>query len=163
MNQLGITTEDRPAVGAALKKAELTNNPAAAIETSDGEIITGKTSALLGASSAMLINVIKRLADIPDDVLFLSPSIIEPITRLKTESMGSHNPRLHVDEVLIALSICAATNPVAKKALEQLPRLKGLEAHSSVMLSSVDVQTFKKLGIHMTCEPKSQTKKLYHK
>ena len=163
MNQLGITTEDRPAVGAALKKAELTNNPAAAIETSDGEIITGKTSALLGASSAMLINVIKRLADIPDDILLLSPSIIEPITRLKTESMGSHNPRLHVDEVLIALSICAATNPVAKKALEQLPRLKGLEAHSSVMLSSVDVQTFKKLGIHMTCEPKSQTKKLYHK
>ncbi len=163
MNQLGITTSDRPAVGAALKKAELTENPAAAVEMPDGEVITGRTSDLLGASSAMLINVIKRLADIPDEVLLLSPSIIEPITRLKTESMGSHNPRLHIDEVLIALSICAVTNPVAKKALEQLPALKGLEGHSSVMLSSVDVQTFKKLGINMTCEPKSQTKKLYYK
>lgn len=163
MHQLGISTEDRPAVGAALKKAELTNKPAAAIETADGKIITGKTSELLGASSAMLINLIKTLADIPDDVLLLSPAIIEPITKLKIQSMGSHNPRLHVDEVLIALSICAVTNPVAKKALEQLPRLKGLEAHSSVMLSTVDVQTFKKLGIHMTCEPKSETKKLYHK
>ncbi len=163
MNQLGITTADRPSAGAALKKADETAEPAAAVEMPDGEIITGKTSALLGASSAMLINVIKRLADIPDEVLLLSPSIIEPITKLKTESMGSHNPRLHVDEVLIALSICAATNPVAKKALEQLPALKGLEGHSSVMLSSVDVQTFKKLGINMTCEPKSQTKKLYYK
>ena len=138
----------------------------------DGTIITGKTSELLGASSAMILNVIKRLADIPDESLLLSPQIIEPITRLKTDSMGSINPRLHVDEVLIALSICAATDPVAKKALEQLPRLQGLEAHSSVMLSSVDTQTFKKLGIHMNCEPKSQTKtcepkyqtsKLYHK
>ncbi len=163
MNQLGITTADRPSAGAALKKAEITGEPAAAIEMPDGEIITGKTSALLGSSSAMLINVIKKLANIPDEILLLSPSIIEPITKLKTESMGSHNPRLHVDEVLIALSICAATNPVAKKALEQLPALKGLEGHSSVMLSSVDVQTFKKLGINMTCEPKSQTKKLYYK
>lgn len=163
MNQLDVTVNDRPAVAAALKKAEETNDPAAAIEMDDGTIITGKTSELLGASSAMILNVIKRLADIPDESLLLSPQIIEPITRLKTDSMGSVNPRLHVDEVLIALSICAATDPVAKKALEQLPRLQGLEAHSSVMLSSVDTQTFKKLGIHMTCEPKSQTKKLYHK
>lgn len=163
MNQLGISTADRPAVSAALKKAEETSNPAAALQMSDGEIITGKTSDLLGASSAMLINVIKRLANIPDEILLLSPAIIEPIQKLKTDCMGSINPRLHVDEVLIALSICAATNPVAKRALEQLPKLKGLEAHSSVMLASVDVQTFKKLGIHMTSEPYSQTKKLYHK
>ena len=163
MNQLGISTKDRPAVDAALCKAEETCNPAAAMELPSGEIITGKTSALLGASAAMILNVIKRLADIPDDVLLLSPSIIEPIQKLKTDSMGSINPRLHVDEVLIALSICAATNPVAKKALEQLPALRGLEAHSSVMLASVDVQTFKKLGVRMTCEPRSQTKKLYHK
>ncbi len=163
MNQLGISTKDRKAVDAALDKAEQTGNPAAAMELPDGEIITGKTSTLLGASSAMILNVIKRLADIPDDVLLLSPSIIEPIQKLKTDSMGSVNPRLHVDEVLIALSICAATNPVAKKALEQLPALRGLEAHSSVMLASVDVQTFKKLGVRMTCEPRSQTKKLYHK
>ncbi len=163
MNQLGISTEDRPAVGAALKKAEETNDTAAALQMADGTIITGKTSELLGASSAMLINVIKRLANIPDEILLLSPAIIEPIQKLKTDCMGSINPRLHVDEVLIALSICAATNPVAKKALEQLPKLKGLEAHSSVMLASVDTQTFKKLGINMTCEPNSHTKKLYHK
>ncbi len=163
MNQLGISVNDRPAVSAALKKAEDTNDPAAALQMPDGKIITGKTSELLGASSAMLINVIKEFANIPDEIPLLSPAIIEPIQRLKTDSMGSQNPRLHVDEVLIALSICAATNPVAKKALEQLPKLKGLEAHSSVMLASVDVQTFKKLGIHMTCEPKSQTKKFYQK
>ena len=163
MNQLGISTKDRKAVDAALNKADETGNPAAAMELDDGEIVTGKTSSLLGASAAMILNVIKRLADIPDDVLLLSPSIIEPIQKLKTDSMGSVNPRLHVDEVLIALSICAATNPVAKKALEQLPALRGLEAHSSVMLASVDVQTFKKLGVRMTCEPRSQTKKLYHK
>ena len=163
MNQLGISTEDRHAVGAALRKAEETGEPAAAMELEGGEIVTGKTSYLLGASSAMILNVIKRLADIPDDVLLLSPSIIEPIQKLKTDSMGSVNPRLHVDEVLIALSICAVDNPIAKKALEQLPALRGLEAHSSVMLASVDVQTFKKLGVRMTCEPRSQTKKLYHK
>ena len=163
MNQLGISTEDRPCVNAALKKAEATNDTAAALQMDDGTIITGKTSDLLGASSAMLINVIKRLANSPDEILLLSPSIIEPIQKLKTDSMGSVNPRLHVDEVLIALSICAATNPVAKKALEQLPRLKGLEAHSTVMLATVDIQTFKKLGINMTCEPRSHTKKLYHK
>ena len=163
MNQLGISTADRPAVGAALNKAELTGEPAAAMELPGGEIVTGKTSDLLGASSAMILNVIKRLADIPDDVLLLSPSIIEPIQKLKTHSMGSVNPRLHVDEVLIALSICAVDNPTAKKALEQLPALKGLEAHSSVMLATVDVQTFKKLGVRMTCEPRSQTKKRYQK
>ncbi len=163
MNQLGISVENRPAVNAALSKAEATGAPAAAIQMDDGTIITGKTSDLLGASSAMLINVIKKLANIPEEILLLSPAIIEPIQKLKTDAMGSVNPRLHVDEVLIALSICAATNPVAKKALEQLPLLKGLEAHSSVMLASVDVQTFKKLGINMTSEPRSQTKKLYIK
>ena len=163
MNQLGISVKDRHAVGAALGKAEETGAPAAAMELPDGEIVTGKTSDLLGASSAMILNVIKRLADIPDDVLLLSPSIIEPIQKLKTDSMGSVNPRLHVDEVLIALSICAVDNPTAKKALEQLPALRGLEAHSSVMLATVDVQTFKKLGVRMTCEPRSQTKKLYQK
>ena len=111
----------------------------------------------------MLINVLKKLANISDDMLLLSPAVIEPIQKLKIEHMGNHNPRLHVDEVLIALSICAATNTMAKMALDQLPKLKGMEAHSSVILSGVDAQTFKKLGVHMTCEPQSQTKKLYHK
>ena len=163
MNQLDITTADRAPVKAALEKAEQTGAPAAAMELPDGTLITGKTSPLLGASSAMLINVIKRLANIPDEIPLLSPAIIEPIQRLKIDRLGNHNPRLHVDELLIALSICAATNPVAKKALEQLEKLSGLEAHSTVMLAGVDIQTFKKLGVNMTCEPMSQTKKLYHK
>ena len=163
MNQLKISSDDRRCVAAALKKAEETGAPAAAMELADGSLITGKTSPLLGATSAMLINVLKRLARIPDEIPLLSPAVIEPIQALKINNMGNHNPRLHADEVLIALSICAATNPVAKRALEQLPKLRGLQAHSSVMLATVDIQTFKKLGVNMTNEPKSQTKKLFHK
>ena len=162
LNQCSITIDDRPTVKAALQKAEATGAPATAIELDDGTIITGKTSALLGASSSMLLNVLKVLAGIPDDIQLLSPTIIEPIQQMKVGVLGNHNPRLHTDEVLIALSICAATNGTAKKALEQLEKLKGLEGHSSVILSRVDEQTFKKLGVNMTCEPKYQTKKLYH-
>ena len=163
MNQLGISVKDRAVVKAALDKAEETGAPACAIQLENGELITGKTSALLGASSALLINVLKRLAGIPDDMYLLSPAVIEPIQELKINHMGNHNPRLHTDEVLIALSICAATNPMAKQALAQLPKLRDLEAHSSVILASVDSQTFKKLGVHMTNEPQTQTKKLYHR
>ena len=162
LNQCSITVDDRPTVKAALQKAEATGAPATAIELDDGTIITGKTSALLGASSSMLLNVLKVLAGIPDDIQLLSPTIIEPIQQMKVGVLGNHNPRLHTDEVLIALSICAATSGTAKKALEQLEKLKGLEGHSSVILSRVDEQTFKKLGVNMTCEPKYQTKKLYH-
>ncbi len=162
MNQLGVTIEERPVVSAALKKAELTNGPATAIELTDGRIVTGKTSSLLGASSSMLLNVLKVLGGIPDEVQLLSPTIIEPIQRMKTGVLGNHNPRLHTDEVLIALSICAATDETAKIALEQVEKLKGCEAHSSVILSRVDEQTFRKLGINLTCEPRYQTKKLYH-
>lgn len=162
MNQLGISTKDRPVVQAALDKAELTGGPAAAIELPDGRIITGKTSSLLGASSAMLLNVLKELGGISDDVLLLSPTVIEPIQEMKTEVLGNHNPRMHIDEILIALSICAATDSVAKKALDQIDKLKDLEVHSSVILSRVDEQTFKKLGVNLTCEPQYQTKKLYH-
>ena len=162
MNQMHISTADRPVADAALKKAELTGGPATAIELDDGRIITGKTSSLLGASSSMLLNVLKELAGIPDEVKLLSPTIIEPIQKMKTGVLGNHNPRLHTDEVLIALSICAATSDDAKLAMEQLEKLKGLEAHSSVILSRVDEQTFRKLGINLTCEPKYQTKKLYH-
>ncbi len=162
LNQCSISVDDRPTVKAALQKAEATGAPATAIELDDGTIITGKTSALLGASSSMLLNVLKVLAGIPDDIQLLSPTIIEPIQQMKVGVLGNHNPRLHTDEVLIALSICAATSGTAKKALEQLEKLKGLEGHSSVILSRVDEQTFKKLGVNMTCEPKYQTKKLYH-
>ncbi|MBR4072497.1 MAG: DUF1846 domain-containing protein, partial [Clostridia bacterium] len=120
MNQLGISTDDRPVAKAALDKAELTGAPATAIQLSNGKIITGKTSSLLGSSSSMLLNVLKELADIPDEVQLLSPKIIEPIQRMKTGVLGNHNPRLHIDEVLIALSICAATDEAAKLALEQV-------------------------------------------
>lgn len=162
MNQLGISVADRPVVNAACDKAEFTGAPATAIQLDDGRIITGKTSSLLGASSSMLLNALKELGGIPDDIELLSPTIIEPIQRMKTGVLGNHNPRLHTDEVLIALSICAATNGTAKKALDQVEKLHGFEAHSSVILSRVDEQTFRKLGVNMTCEPKYQTKKLYH-
>ncbi|MGN1320135.1 MAG: DUF1846 domain-containing protein [Acutalibacteraceae bacterium] len=162
MNQLGISHKDRPVVQAALDKAEATGGPATAIQLENGRIITGKTSSLLGASSSMLLNVLKELGGIPDDIELLSPTIIEPIQNMKTGVLGNHNPRLHIDEILIALSICAATNGTAKKALDQIDKLKGLEVHSSVILARVDEQTFKKLGVNLTCEPKYQTKKLYH-
>ena len=162
MKQVGTTIKDRPVVEAALKKAEQTNAPATAIQLNDGTIVTGKTSSLLGASSSMLLNCLKALAGISDEIDLISPTIIEPIQKLKTEIMGNHNPRLHTDEVLEALSICAVTSDVAKKALEQAGNLKGLEAHSSVILSSVDENVFRKLGVNITFEPKYQTKKLYH-
>ena len=162
MNQMHISTANRPVAAAAIEKSELTGGPATAIQLNDGRIITGKTSSLLGASASMLLNVLKELAGIPDEVKLLSPTIIEPIQKMKTEVLGNHNPRLHTDEVLIALSICAATDAQAKMAMEQLEKLKGLEAHSTVILSRVDEQTFRKLGVNLTCEPKYQTKKLYH-
>ena len=151
MNQLGISPKDRPVVKAALDKAELTNSPAAAIQLEDGKIITGKTSSLLGASSAMLLNVLKELGGISDDVLLLSPTVIEPIQDMKTNVLGNHNPRMHIDEILIALSICAATDEKAKIALQQVDKLKGLEVHSSVILSRIDEQTFKLLGVNLSC------------
>ena len=162
MNQMGISVKDRPVVQAALDKAEATDAPATAIQLESGKIITGKTSSLLGSSSSMLLNVLKELGGIPDDIELLSPTIIEPIQNMKTGVLGNHNPRLHIDEILIALSICAATNGTAKKALDQVSKLKGLEVHSTVILSRVDEQTFKKLGVNLTCEPAYQTKKLYH-
>ncbi len=162
MKQAGVTVDDRPVVSAALNKAEETGAPAVALQLDNGQIITGKTSSLLGASSSLLLNCLKVLAGIPDEIDLISPTIIEPIQKLKTDVMGNHNPRLHTDEILIALSICAATSDIAKKALNQASRLKGAEAHSSVILSRVDENVFRKLGVNITFEPKYQTKKLYH-
>ena len=163
MNQAGVSTEDRPVVGAALLKAEMTGAPAAAMELPDGQIVTGRTTDLLGASAALLLNALKVLAGIPDEVKLISPEVIDPIQNLKVGSLGSHNPRLHTDEVLIALSVCAASDEKAAKAMEQLPKLKGLEVHTSVILSRVDTSTFRKLGVNLTSEPNYQTKKLYHR
>ena len=163
MKNAGLTISDRPVVMAANVRSEQTGGPAAAMEMEDGAILTGKTTTLLGASSALILNALKYLGNIEDDVKLLSPKIIEPIQELKVKHLGNHNPLLHLDEILIALSIAAVTDPMAKKALEQLPKLSGLEVHSSVILSQVDVGVFKKLGVNLTCEPMYQTKKLYHK
>ena len=162
MKQAEADVTDRKVVMPALKKAESTGAPAAAIELPDGTIVTGKTSDLLGSCSAMLLNALKTLGGIPDETLLIAREIIEPIQKLKIGTFGSKNPRLHTDEVLLALSICAANDPLADKALKQVSKLKGCEAHCSVILSAVDENTFRKLGIYLTCEPQYEESRLYH-
>ena len=154
MKKAGVTPEERRVVEAALQLAEKTGKPAAAMELPDGTIVTGKTSDLLGASSALLLNALKALANLPDELHMISPAAIEPIQHLKVDHLGNRNPRLHTDETLIALSISAATNPTAELAMEQLSKLRGCDVHSSVILSSVDERTFKRLGVNLTCEPR---------
>lgn len=153
MKKAGITVNDRAVMAPALQKAALTGLPAAAIQLRDGRIVTGKTSELLGASSALLLNALKALAGIDDDIHLISPVIIEPIQHLKTDHLGNRNPCLHTDETLIALSICAATDEKAELAMQQLDKLIGCEVHSSVILSAVDEKVFKRLGVNLTCEP----------
>ncbi|MFV0242248.1 MAG: DUF1846 domain-containing protein [Lacrimispora sphenoides] len=162
MKQAKITADMRKVVNAANKLAEVKGSPAAALELEDGTIVTGKTTNLLGASAALLLNTVKVLGDIPHDIHLISPSAIEPIQKLKINYLGSKNPRLHTDEVLSAESASAATDPNAQNALEQLPKLKGCDAHTSVLLSDVDVKVFKKLGVNLTCEPIYEEKKIYH-
>ena len=153
---------ERPCVTPALVKAEETGAPAVAIELNDGRIVTGKTSSLLGSSSAALLNALKVLAGIDDATDVISPEILAPIQNLKVDNLGNHNPRLHTDEVLIALAISAVNNPFAARAMAAIPKLKYSEVHSTVILSQVDAQTFRKLGMGLTTEPQYQTKKLYH-
>lgn len=163
MNQAGITVHDRPVVDIALKRAEETGAPAAALELHDGRIVTGKTTNLLGASAALLLNALKELAGIDHKLHVISPEAIEPIQKLKTQYLGSKNPRLHTDEILIALSVSAASNPTAQLALAQLPKLKGCQAHTSVMIGTVDMKQFKKLSIQATFEAKyEKTSNLFH-
>ena len=163
MNSVGVTENDRICRKEALARFEETGEPAFALQLPNGEIVTGKTTKLLGAASAALLNALKSLGGINDRIRLLSPAIIEPVQDLKVNHLGGHNPRLHTDEVLVALSISAATNPVAEIAMQQLEKLKGCEAHSTVILSQVDENLMKKLGINLTCEPVYQSKKLYHK
>lgn len=164
MKQAQITSDDRAVVHAALDREQETGHPAAAIELPDGTLVTGKTSDLLGASAAALLNALKILGHIDHELHLVSPEAIQPIQRLKTDYLGSHNPRLHTDEILIALSASAAANRQAELALNQIPQLQNCEAHSSVLLSSVDEQIFKRLGIRLTCEPKYETsERKYHK
>ncbi len=153
---------DRPVVTSASQRAEATASPAVAIELNDGRIVTGKTTALLGASSAALLNALKALASIDKDEDIISPEILAPIQVLKTDHLGNHNPRLHTDEVLIALAITAVNSDHAARAMDVIGELRNAEVHSTVILSEVDASTFRKLGMHLSCDPKYQTKKLYH-
>ena len=162
MKQAKTSPEMRSVVTPCKELAQELKAPAAAMELGDGTIVTGKTSNLLGASAALLLNAVKELGNIPHDTHLIAPSAIEPIQTLKTTYLGSKNPRLHTDEVLIALSMCAATDRNAQIALEQLPKLRGCQVHTSVMLSSVDINMFKKLGVQLTSEPLYEHKKLYH-
>ena len=162
MKQLGLTGESRAVVPPALEVAERTGEPAAAMEMPDGKILTGKTSELLGCSSALLLNALKYLGGIPDEVHLISPEVIGPVQNLKVNVLGNKNPRLHIDELLVALSICAVTDPNAKQAVAQLQKLRGCEVHTTVILSEADEDSFRRLGVRLTSEPKYQTSKLYH-
>ena len=162
MNKSGVNTSYRAVVKKALEKAAITGGPATAIELNDGTIVTGKTSSLMGASASALLNALKKLGGINDELLILPQVVMEPLQSLKINNLGNHNPRLHADEILIALAISATTNPMAAIAMEQLSKLKGTEAHTSVIVSNVDRDIYRKLGINLTCEPEYQTKKLYH-
>ena len=161
MNQAKITTDDRSVTLAAKKRAEELGVPTAAIELPDGHIITSKTSDFLGASAALLLNALKYLAGVNHDTRLIKPEAIEPIQNLKVRYLGGKNPRLHTDEVLIALTLAACTDECAKRSLEQLPKLRGCQVHTSVMLSEVDMKIYKKLGVDLTCEPVQTAKKRY--
>lgn len=163
MRELNISVDDRRCVKAALAKRDETNTVAMALELGDGFIVDAKTSALLTASAALILNALKHLAGIKDDMLLISRSIIEPITRMKINDLGNHNPRLHVDEVLIALAISAQTNPLAEMAMAKLKELAYCQAHSTVILPQVDAQVFKKLKIEVTTEAEFYAHKLYVK
>lgn len=161
MKQAKITPADRKVTAAAKERAEALGVPTAAIELPDGQIITSKTSDFLGASAALLLNALKYLADVEHDIKLIKPEAIAPIQDLKVRYLGGKNPRLHTDEVLIALTLAACGDENAKRSLEQLPRLKGCQAHTSVMLSEVDIKIYKKLGVDLTSEPIQTARKTY--
>ena len=165
MNTCGISAKDRPVIGAALKKSKETDGlPAVAIELRKHKMVEGKTSDLIGAAAGAIVNALKALGKISPEIDLMSEVVIKPIQDLKVKCLGNQNPRLHSDEVLIALSICAATNPTAALALKQLPKLRGLEAHSTVILSAADMNVYRRLGINITCEPSyQQDGRLYHR
>ena len=165
MNQAGIALGQREVEKRAHATSETTDGkPAAAIELADGTIVTGKTGPLLGAASSALLNALKKLAGIDQEIDLVSARAIAPIQTLKTNYLGSKNPRLHTDEILIALSSSVSENEYAAKAMEQIPNLKGCDIHSTVILSSVDADTLKKLGMYLTCEPTYEEEdRMYHK
>ena len=163
MNQAGVTPADRPVVNAARGKADDTGAPALAIQLNDGQIVTGKTSSLFGPSAAVIINALKALARISKPTPVISATVVAPIQDLKVNALGNHNPRLHSDELLIALAMTAQNDPNAKLAMDQLNNLRGAEGHSTVILPEEDANVFRKLGVNITVDPVYQQKKLYHK
>ena len=163
MKQANVTTDIFPAVAASLQREQDTGAPAGAMVLPDGQVVTGRTSDLLGASAALLLNTLKRLGGIDQSLDLISTQVLEPICRLKTGSLGHKNPRLHSDEVLIALCVSALTNPIAALAQEQIPKLRGCGAHFTVVLSDVDEKLYKRLGIHVSYEAKYERKRLYFK
>jgi len=163
ISQTGIVPKEHPMVVASLKREAETGNPAAAMRLPDGSIVTGKTSDLMGCASSLLLNALKVLAGISNDIDLISPQVISPICDLKTGHLGSKNPKLHSDEVLIALCVSAVTNPVAALAMKQLDKLRGCDAHFSVIPSGVDEKLYRKLGIDVSCEPRYEETRLYHK
>ncbi|OCN05833.1 hypothetical protein A4S06_07270 [Erysipelotrichaceae bacterium MTC7] len=163
MNQANLKPSNRKVVGASEAKAQETDEPAVAIELPDGRLITGKTSTLLRASSAALLNAAKALGGIDDKLPLISPSVIEPVQKLKTDILGNNNPRIHAGEMLVMLAVSATTNPVAELAMQQLKKLQGCEVHSTIILRKDDENVFNRLKMNYTCSPKFRTQKLYHK
>ena len=163
MSALKIEPENRAVVPAALRVAEATGKPAAAIELPDGRIVTGRTTDLFGPASAAMINALKVLAGIPDEIKLIAPTVIGTIQTLKTGYMKSRNPRLHTDEMLVALAISAASDANAMRAMQQIGALDGCDVHSTVILSTVDDGVFKRLNMQLTCEPTYEKNNLYHK
>ena len=163
MNEVSASEDDRPVIAVARRKAEATNDAAMALQLSDGRIVTGKTSDLFGPSAAVIINSIKCLSALSKDTHLIEPEYVLPIQDLKVNHLGNRNPRLHSDEVLIALAMMSLKNENAKKAMDTLPLLKGAEAHSTVILPLEDAVVFRKLGVNVTCDPVYHQKRLYRK
>ena len=163
MQKAGVKPGDRAVVAPALEREKMTGAPAVAIELNDGRIFTGRTSPLMGACANATMNALKALAGIEDERHLLSPEVIEPIQKLKVKHLGSQNPRLHTEEMLLALSVCAASDPQAQAALDQLNALRGCEMHSTVILSAADEEMFRRLGVNLTCEPKYEGTRLFHR
>ncbi len=163
MNEANINTNLSPARSAALLKAEMTGGPAGAMELPDGSVVTGKTGNLLGAASALLMNALKGVSGVPDDVDVISDDVLEPICHLKTAHLGNTNPRLHSDETLLALSVSSAQNPLAEQLIDNADKLKGCDAYFSVIISGTDEKLYRRLGINICCEPKFESLGYYHR
>ena len=163
MNQAGVNASFSPARSAALLKEETTGGPVGAMVLPDGSVVTGKTSSLLGAASSLMMNALKGVSGVDDEIDVISDEVIEPICRLKTDCLHSRNPRLHSDETLIALSISSATDPLAAKLIEHIDDLRGCDAYFSVIISSTDEKLYRTLGINVCCEPKYEQHRYYHK